>query len=175
MAGSVNKVILIGNLGRDPEVRRMNSGDSVVSFSLATTESWRDKATGERKDRTEWHNIVIFNEALGKIAEQYCKKGAKVYLEGQLQTREYTDKEGHQRKTTEVVLQRFRGELTLLDSRGGRGDDAGYGGASGGASGGSSGGSFGRQSPMERGPAERGGGMGGGGRASDTLDDDIPF
>ncbi|MGO9388690.1 single-stranded DNA-binding protein [Rhodoblastus sp.] len=175
MAGSVNKVILIGNLGRDPEVRRMNSGDSVVSFSLATTESWRDKATGERKDRTEWHNIVIFNEALGKIAEQYCKKGAKVYLEGQLQTREYTDKEGHQRKTTEVVLQRFRGELTLLDSRGGRGDDAGYGGASGGASGGSSGSSFGRQSPMERGPAERGGGMGGGGRASDTLDDDIPF
>ncbi len=175
MAGSVNKVILIGNLGRDPEVRRMNSGDSVVSFSLATTESWRDKATGERKDRTEWHNVVIFNEALGKIAEQYCKKGAKVYLEGQLQTREYTDKEGHQRKTTEVVLQRFRGELTLLDSRGGRGDDAGYGGASGGASGGSSGGSFGRQSPMERGPAERGGGMSGGGRASDTLDDDIPF
>src|SRR5208282_5573503 len=175
MAGSVNKVILIGNLGRDPEVRRMNSGDSVVSFSLATTESWRDKATGERKDRTEWHNVVIFNEALGKIAEQYCKKGAKIYLEGQLQTREYTDKEGQQRKTTEVVLQRFRGELTLLDSRGGRGDDAGYGGASGGASGGSSGGSFGRQSPMERGPAERGGGMSGGGRASDTLDDDIPF
>jgi single-strand DNA-binding protein len=175
MAGSVNKVILIGNLGRDPEVRRMNSGDSVVSFSLATTESWRDKATGERKDRTEWHNVVIFNEALGKIAEQYCKKGSKVYLEGQLQTREYTDKEGQQRKTTEVVLQRFRGELTLLDSRGGRGDDAGYGGASGGASGGSSGGSFGRQSPMERGPAERGGGVSGGGRASDTLDDDIPF
>jgi single-strand DNA-binding protein len=170
MAGSVNKVILIGNLGRDPEVRRMNSGDSVVSFSLATTESWRDKATGERKDRTEWHNIVIFNEALGKIAEQYCKKGAKVYLEGQLQTREYTDKEGQQRKTTEVVLQRFRGELTLLDSRNSRGDDAGYGGASGG----SSGGGFGRQSPMERAPAERSG-QSGGGRASDNLDDDIPF
>ncbi len=173
MAGSVNKVILIGNLGRDPEVRRMNSGDSVVSFSLATTESWRDKATGERKDRTEWHNVVIFNEALGKIAEQYCKKGAKVYLEGQLQTREFTDKEGHQRKTTEIVLQRFRGELTLLDSRSGRGDDAGYGGASGGSSGSSSGGGFGRQSPMERGPSERGGQ--GGGRASDSLDDDIPF
>ncbi len=174
MAGSVNKVILIGNLGRDPEVRRMNSGDSVVSFSLATTESWRDKATGERKDRTEWHNVVIFNEALGKIAEQYCKKGAKVYLEGQLQTREFTDKEGNQRKTTEVVLQRFRGELTLLDSRGGRGDDAGYGGSSGGASSGSSGGGgFGRQSPMDRGPSERGGQ--GGGRASDNLDDDIPF
>jgi single-strand DNA-binding protein len=174
MAGSVNKVILIGNLGRDPEVRRMNSGDSVVSFSLATTESWRDKATGERKDRTEWHNIVIFNEALGKVAEQYCKKGAKVYLEGQLQTREFTDKEGHQRKTTEVVLQRFRGELTLLDSRGGRGEEGAFGGgSSNGAS--SGGGSFGRQSPMERGPSERGGGSGGGGRASDTIDDDIPF
>ena len=114
---SVNKVILIGNLGRDPEVRRMNSGDAVVSFSLATTESWRDKASGERKDRTEWHNVVIFNENLGKIAEQYCKKGSKVYLEGQLQTREFTDKDGNQRKVTEVVLQRFRGELTLLDSR----------------------------------------------------------
>ena len=122
MSGSVNKVILVGNLGRDPEVRRMNSGDSVVSFSLATTESWRDKATGERKDRTEWHNVVIFNENFGRIAEQYCKKGSKVYLEGQLQTREYTDKEGNQRKTTEVVLQRFRGELTLLDSRGRGGD-----------------------------------------------------
>src|SRR6476661_2927491 len=118
MAGSVNKVILIGNVGRDPEVRRMNSGDAVVSFSLATTESWRDKASGERKDRTEWHNVVIFNEALGKVAEQYVKKGSKIYIEGQLQTREYTDKEGNQRKVTEVVLQRFRGELTLLDSRG---------------------------------------------------------
>ncbi len=171
MAGSVNKVILVGNLGRDPETRRFPSGDSVVSFSLATTESWRDKATGERKDRTEWHNISVFNENLGKVVEQYCKKGSKVYLEGQLQTREFTDKEGHQRKTTDVVLTKFRGELVLLDSRGGRGDDAGYGGASGG----SSGGSFGRQSPMERSPAERGGGMSGGGRASDTLDDDIPF
>ena len=117
MSGSVNKVILIGNLGRDPEVRRMGSGDAVVTFSLATTKSWRDKATGERRDRTEWHNIVIFNENLGKVAEQYCKKGSKIYLEGQLQTREYTDKDGNQRKTTEVVLQRFRGELTLLDSR----------------------------------------------------------
>ncbi len=176
MAGSVNKVILIGNLGRDPEVRKMNSGDSVVSFSLATTDSWRDKATGERKDRTEWHNIVIFNEPLGKIAEQYCKKGSKVYLEGALQTREYTDKEGNQRKTTEIVLQRFRGELTLLDSRGGRGDDAGFGGAS-------SGGGYGRQSSGDRGGSDRGssdrggsfGGQSGGGRASDNLDDDIPF
>ena len=178
MAGSVNKVILIGNLGRDPEVRKMGSGDSVVSFSLATTDSWRDKATGERKDRTEWHNVVIFNEPLGKIAEQYCKKGSKVYLEGALQTREFTDKEGNQRKTTEIVLQRFRGELTLLDIRGGRGDDAGYGGASSGGS--SSGGGYSRQSSGgERGGSDRGGSMGGGssggGRASDNLDDDIPF
>lgn len=120
---SVNKAILIGNLGRDPEVRKMNSGDSVVSFSLATTESWRDKASGERKDRTEWHNVVIFNENLGRVAEQYCKKGSKIYIEGQLQTREYTDKDGNQRRITEIVLQRFRGELTLLDSAKSR-DDA---------------------------------------------------
>lgn len=115
MAGSVNKVILVGNIGRDPEVRTTQGGDRVVSFSLATTESWRDKNTGERKDHTEWHNVVIWNDALGKIAEQYCRKGAKVYLEGSLQTREYTDKDGNQRKTTEVVLARFRGEMTLLD------------------------------------------------------------
>ena len=129
MAGSVNKVILIGNLGRDPEVRTLPSGDRVVSFSVATTESWRDKNTGERKDRTEWHNVSIFNENLGKIAEQYCRKGSKIYLEGQLQTREYTDKDGNQRKATDVVLQRFRGELTLLDSKGGRSEgdyDSGY-------------------------------------------------
>jgi single-strand DNA-binding protein len=169
MSGSVNKVILVGNLGRDPEVRRMGSGDPVVTFSLATTESWRDKATGERKDRTEWHNVVIFNENLGKIAEQYCKKGAKIYLEGQLQTREFTDKEGNQRKTTEVVLQRFRGELTLLDSRSRGGEESAYGGASAGG--------FGRQSPMERAPASGAGGKSGGmgGRASDSIDDDIPF
>ena len=126
MAGSVNKVILIGNLGRDPEVRRTGAGDPIVSFSIATTESWRDKASGERKDRTEWHNIVIFNEPLGRIAEQYCKKGTKVYIEGALQTREYTDRDGNARKSTEVVLQRFRGELALLDSRGaGRDPDEG--------------------------------------------------
>ncbi len=171
MSGSVNKVILVGNLGRDPEVRRMNSGDSVVSFSLATTESWRDKATGERKDRTEWHNVVIFNENLGKIAEQYCKKGSKVYLEGQLQTREYTDKEGNQRKTTEVVLQRFRGELTLLDSRGSRGDfsdDRELSGA----------GDFGRSSPMDRNASrssEKRPATAGSGRVADMIDDDIPF
>ena len=112
MAGSVNKVILIGNLGKDPEVRRLNSGDQVVSFSVATSETWRDKTSGERKERTEWHNIVIFNENLGKVAEQYCKKGTKVYIEGQLQTRKWQDQSGADKYTTEVVLQRFRGELT---------------------------------------------------------------
>ena len=172
MAGSVNKVILVGNLGRDPEVRRMNSGESVVSFSVATSETWRDKASGERKERTEWHNVVIFNENLGKIAEQYLKKGAKVYLEGQLQTRKFTDKNGQERQTTEVVLQRFRGELTLLDGRnqGGGAMDDEYGGQA--SSGGSRGGEFGRSSPMEqRRPAP----AGGGGRPSQDLDDDIPF
>ena len=174
MAGSVNKVILVGNLGRDPEVRRTNSGDAVVSFSLATTESWRDKATGERKDRTEWHNVVIFNENLGKIAEQYCKKGAKIYIEGQLATREFTDRDGNQRKATEIVLNRFRGELTLLDGRGGAGrgeaDDMGEGGGS----------SFGRTSPMQRtNDAARANdkrpATAGGGRMNDIIDDDIPF
>jgi single-strand DNA-binding protein len=116
MAG-LNKVCLIGQLGRDPEVRNLNNGGKVVNFSMATSESWRDKATGERKDKTEWHNIVIFNEKLGEVAERFLKKGSKVYLEGALQTREFTDKDGNQRKSTEVVLQRFRGELTLLDSR----------------------------------------------------------
>jgi single-strand DNA-binding protein len=114
---SVNKVILVGSLGRDPETRRMGSGDSVVSFSLATSEAWRDKASGERKSKTEWHNVVIFNENIGKIAENFLKKGSKVYLEGQLQTREYTDKDGNQRRSTEVVLQKYRGELTLLDGK----------------------------------------------------------
>ena len=119
MSGSVNKVILVGNLGRDPEVRRLNSGDQVVNIRLATSDTWRDKATGERKERTEWHNVVIFNDQIGKIVEQYCKKGSKVYLEGQLQTRKWTDPAGVEKYTTEVVLQRFRGELTLLDSRAG--------------------------------------------------------
>ena len=169
MSGSVNKVILVGNVGRDPEVRRLNSGEPVASFSVATSETWRDKASGERRERTEWHNVVIFNENLAKIAEQYLKKGSKVYLEGQLQTRKYTDKNGQERQTTEVVLQRYRGELTLLDSRGGGGGGSaggdygadtgsiGYGGGS--ASGGMGGGSG-------RAPAPAGGGH---------LDDDIPF
>ncbi len=175
MAGSVNKVILIGNLGRDPEVRRMNNGESVVNFSIATSDTWRDKATGERKERTEWHNIVIFNENLGKIAEQYLKKGSKVYVEGALQTRKYTDKAGVEKLAVEVVLQRFRGELTLLDGRQGGGamdDDSGYGGGQV-SGGGRSGGEFGRSSPMDRRtPAPAGGG---GGRPSNDLDDDIPF
>src|SRR5438445_5212109 len=118
MAGSVNKVILVGNLGKDPEVRRLTSGDPVVNLSIATSESWRDKASGERKERTEWHRVVIFNENLAKVAEQYLRKGAKVYLEGQLQTRKYTDKDGAEKYSTEIVLQRFRGELVMLDSRG---------------------------------------------------------
>lgn len=121
MAGSVNKVILVGNLGRDPETRRMPSGDPVVNFSVATSDSWRDKSSGERKEQTEWHNVVIFNDHLAKIAEQYLRKGSKVYIEGQLRTRKFTDKDGQERSRTEVVLNRFRGELTLLDSRGGEG------------------------------------------------------
>jgi single-strand DNA-binding protein len=118
MAGSVNKVILVGNLGRDPETRRMTSGDPVVNLSLATSESWRDKASGERKERTEWHRVVIFNPNLADVAEKYLRKGSKVYLEGQLSTRKWTDKDGQEKYSTEVVLNRFRGELVLLDARG---------------------------------------------------------
>ncbi|HEX3651275.1 MAG TPA: single-stranded DNA-binding protein [Rhizomicrobium sp.] len=131
MAGSVNKVILVGNLGRDPETRRMPSGDAMVTFSLATSESWRDKSSGERKERTEWHRVVIFNKNLAEVAEKYLRKGSKIYLEGQLQTRKFTDKEGQERSATEVVLQNFRGELVMLDARG----EGGGGGArmSGGA------------------------------------------
>jgi single-strand DNA-binding protein len=124
MAGSVNKVILVGNLGRDPEVRRMTSGEPVVNLSVATSESWRDKASGERKERTEWHRVVIFNENLAKVAEQYLRKGSKVYLEGQLSTRKWTDKDGAEKYSTEVVLNRFRGELVMLDARGGEGGGA---------------------------------------------------
>ena len=167
MAGSVNKVILIGNVGKDPKVSRLNSGDQVVSFPVATSETWRDKASGERKERTEWHNVVIFNENLGKVAEQYCKKGTKVYIEGQLQTRKWTDQSGAEKYTTEVVLQRFRGELTLLDSRGG-----GEGGRDSFSGGEDRGASFGRSSPTERRPALT---SGGGGGSGGDLDDDIPF
>jgi single-strand DNA-binding protein len=158
MAGSVNKVILIGNLGKDPDIRRMSSGEPVVNLSVATSETWRDKSSGERRERTEWHRVVIFNEHLAKVAEQYLKKGAKVYLEGQLQTRKYTDKDGVEKYTTEVVLQRFRGELTMLD---GRGEGGGGGGGNFGGGGGAGGG---------RGASE--------GAASfdrDDMDDEIPF
>lgn len=129
MAGSVNKVILVGNLGRDPEARSMQSGGKVVSFSIATSETWKDKTTGERKERTQWHRIAIFNEQLGDVAERYLKKGAKVYIEGQLESRKYTDKDGMERETTEVVLRPYRGEMTMLDGRGdggGSGDSGGY-------------------------------------------------
>lgn len=169
MAGSVNKVILVGNLGRDPEVRSFPSGGKVCNLRIATSETWRDKATGERKERTEWHSVAIFNENLARIAEQYLRKGSKVYIEGQLETRKWQDQSGADRYTTEVVLRQFRGELTLLDGRGEGGgaapgggyDDPGFGG-SGGYGGGSSSGGGGAA------------GGGGGGRRSD-FDDEIPF
>src|SRR5882757_6342214 len=127
MAGSVNKVILVGNLGKDPEVRRMQSGDPVVNLSVATSETWRDKSSGERKEKTEWHRVVIFNKNLAEIAEKYLRKGAKVYVEGSLQTRKWSDKDGQEKYSTEVVLQNFRGELTMLDTRGGEGGGGGGG------------------------------------------------
>ncbi len=173
MAGSVNKVILVGNLGKDPEVRRTGNGDPVVNLRIATSETWRDKASGERKEKTEWHSVVIFIENLARVAEQYLRKGSKVYIEGQLQTRKWTDQQGQERYSTEVVLQRFRGELTILDSRGGGGAD--YGDDEQGQV--SRGGDFGRSSPMERrpAPAGAGGGGGGGGSRYNDIDDDIPF
>jgi len=130
---SVNKVILIGNLGRDPEVRTAQDGTKIVNFTLATSERWKDKGSGEQRERTEWHRVVVFNENLAKIAEQYLRKGSPVYVEGQLQTRKWTDQSGAEKYTTEVVLQRFRGELTMLGSKsdGSRDDDGGYGGGYG--------------------------------------------
>jgi single-strand DNA-binding protein len=130
MAGSVNKVILVGNLGKDPEVRRMTSGEPVVNLSVATSESWRDKASGERKEKTEWHRVVIFNKNLADVAEKYLRKGSKVYVEGQLQTRKWTDKDGAEKYSTEIVLQNFRGELTMLDGRNGEGGGS-FGGGGG--------------------------------------------
>jgi single-strand DNA-binding protein len=173
MAGSVNKVILVGNLGADPEIRRLNSGDPVVNLRVATTETWRDRNSGDRQERTEWHRVVIFNDNLAKVAEQYLKKGAKVYIEGQLQTRKWQDQSGQERYSTEVVLQKFRGELQMLDSRGQGGEgQVGYSGGSGGGQG-RSGSDFGQSGPGDRG-ADRGGGSGGGGFGRD-LDDEIPF
>jgi single-strand DNA-binding protein len=151
MSGSVNKVILVGNLGRDPEVRHTQDGTPIVNLALATSESWRDKNSGERRERTEWHRVVIFNERLGEFAQKYLRKGRKVYLEGQLQTRKWTDPQGVEKYTTEVVLQRFRGELTMLDSRGGEGGSEDFGGAE-------------RPAPAPT-----------GGKLAGDLDDEIPF
>ncbi|GJD58898.1 single-stranded DNA-binding protein [Methylobacterium dankookense] len=185
MAGSVNKVILVGNLGRDPETRRLGSGDPVVNLRLATSETWKDKSSGERKEPTECHSVVIYNENLARVAEQYLRKGSKVYIEGSLQTRKWTDNSGVEKYTTEVVLQRFRGEMTILDGRGGGGggdfasDDEGggqisrggdYGGGGGGGGRGDFGG--GRAQGGERRPAPS---SGGGGKGNYDLDDDIPF
>ena len=173
MAGSVNKVILVGNLGADPEIRRLNSGEPVVNIRIATSESWRDKNSGERKEKTEWHNIVIFNDQLAKVAEQYLKKGMKVYVEGQLQTRKWQDQTGNDRYTTEIVLQKFRGELQMLDARGEGGGQVGN--YSGGGS--SRGSDFGQSGPNEGFNRSGGGGgpRGGGGGSSRELDDEIPF
>lgn len=193
MAGSVNKVILVGNLGKDPEVRNSQSGAKIVSFPLATSDTWNDRASGERRERTEWHRIVIFNERLADVAERFLRKGRKVYLEGSLQTRKWTDQGGQERFTTEVIIDRFRGELTLLDSRqDGEGGGGSYGGGSssyGGGNGGSSsyggynnGGSgndygSGSAAPSRLPAPQRGGNAPGGWDASGSsdLDDEIPF
>jgi single-strand DNA-binding protein len=160
MAGSVNKVILVGNLGADPEVRRTQDGRPIVNLRVATSESWRDKATGERREKTEWHRVVIFSEGLAKIAEQYLKKGSKVYLEGALQTRKWQDKDGQDRYSTEVVLQGFNSALTMLDrAGGGAGADSGDFGSAGPTA-----------APRERKPA-----MAGAGGKRDDMDDEIPF
>ncbi len=187
MAGSVNKVILVGNLGKDPEVRATQAGGKIVQFSLATSESWNDKASGERKEKTEWHRVVIFNDRLADVAERFLKKGRKVYVEGQLQTRKWTDQSGQEKYTTEVVIDRFRGDLTLIDNN--------RGGEEGGSEGGYSGGGY-SGGNRERQPARSTGGGGGGGRGNSgggggsggggsggwepapsggDLDDEIPF
>jgi single-strand DNA-binding protein len=163
MAGSVNKVILIGNLGKDPEIRRTQDGRPIANLSVATTDTWRDKATGERRERTEWHRVVIFNEGLCRIAEQYLKKGSKVYLEGSLQTRKWQDQSGQDKYTTEVVLQNFNSQLTMLDRLGAGGGDLG--------SDENGGDNFGAAGPATR---ERKPAMAGAGKRGD-LDDEIPF
>jgi len=160
MSGSVNKVILVGNLGADPEIRRTQDGRPIANLRIATTETWRDRNSGERRERTEWHRVVIFSEGLCRVAEQYLKKGAKVYIEGQLQTRKWQDQSGQDRYSTEVVLQGFNSTLTMLDGRSGGGGGGDFGGSSGGSD-------FGSSGPM-------GGGGGGGGMPND-MDDEIPF
>ena len=167
MAGSVNKVILIGNLGRDPEVRSTQDGGKIVNLNVATSENWKDKNSGERKEKTEWHRVVIFNDRIGDVAERYLKKGSKVYIEGSLQTRKWTDKEGQERYSTEVVIGRFKGELTLLDSRGSGGGGDAYAGSE-------------DRAPARAERSSGGAGSGGGGAPSwdapaADLDDEIPF
>jgi single-strand DNA-binding protein len=180
VAGSVNKVILVGNLGKDPEIRSMQNGGKVCNLSIATSESWRDKTSGERKEKTEWHRVVLFNENLIQVAERYLKKGAKVYIEGQIETRKYQDQQGAERYTTEVVLRQYRGELTMLDGRsegggggGGGGGDEFRGAPSGGAP--SGGGGYGGGGGGGRAPS----GGGGGGKPQPDwgadLNDDVPF
>ena len=163
MAGSVNKVILVGNLGKDPEVRRMQNGNPVVNLTIATSDTWRDKASGERKEKTEWHRVVIFSEGLCKIAEQYLKKGAKVYIEGALQTRKWTDQAGVEKYSTEVVLQGFNSTLTMLDGRSGGG---------GGSFASDDSGDFGSSSPASSAPRRA---VAAGGSRNSDMDDDIPF
>jgi single-strand DNA-binding protein len=170
MAGSVNKVILVGNLGKDPEVRTTQDGTKIVSLTLATSENWTDRASGERKERTEWHRVVIFNDRIGEVAERYLRKGRKVYLEGALQTRKWTDQSGQERYTTEVVIGRFRGELVLIDSQ--RGEDSGMG------EGGGGGGGYRERAPAPRpaaGGAPRSGGPSWDAPKGGDLDDEIPF
>ena len=164
MAGSVNKVIIVGNLGRDPEVRTFQNGGKVVNLRIATSETWKDRTSGERKERTEWHSVAIFNENLARVAEQYLKKGSKVYVEGQLETRKWQDQSGQDRYTTEVVLRQYRGELTLLDGRDGGG---GGGGGSDPMGGGYGGDDYGAPATGRSG--------GGGSDRGGSLDDDIPF
>lgn len=193
MAGSVNKVILVGNLGKDPEVRNTQSGSKIVNLTVATSDTWNDKQSGERKERTEWHRVVIFNERTADVAERYLRKGRKVYIEGELRTRKWTDQSGQEKYTTEVVIDRFRGDLVLIDSnRGGGGDDGGFdngggygggGGFGGGSRGGSGGGSggFGGGSRGNAGGAAGGGNRSGGSNGGwdappdNDLDDEIPF
>ena len=166
MAGSVNKVILVGNLGRDPEIRSLNNGDRVANLRIATSETWRDKATGERKEKTEWHSVVIFNDNIVKVAENYLKKGSTVYVEGSLQTRKWTDQQGVEKYSTEIVIQRFNGQLTML---GGRGDSQGGGGDRGGYGGG------GRDDDYSSGFSTGGANKPSGPKESYDLNDDIPF
>lgn len=181
MAGSVNKVILVGNVGADPEIRRTQDGRPIANLRIATSESWRDRNSGERKEKTEWHTVVVFNEGLCKVVEQYVKKGAKLYIEGALQTRKWQDQTGNDRYSTEIVLQGFNSTLTMLDGRGeggggGRGGDFGGGGdyGSGGGSYGG-GGSGGYDQQPSRGGGSSRGGQSSGGNFSNDLDDDIPF